>query len=559
MDKNKNIQKGLSVFTLLVLVIAFQSCYKDEGNYSYIDINEAYVDTIGAKMNYVIEQFDTLSIQPEIRFTGKELDESKLTYRWMMYSDEWSKDEVDMVELSTERNLNVSINLEPNDVDYAVVLYITNTENNTVSQVKYNVSILKSVVSGWLVLHTNGNGESDMDYIATTNAVPTLDTLKWLHNVYSNMNDRKILGEPSFISSITDNDLGFARIYISTDQELLLLNGKDFELQYQDYDLFKATPETLLPQYIGHGPSCNYVSLLINNGKAHNINNQASQAWDVQFSRSLSPSGSLEASLTQEMKLFPQVYFVDDCSALAVGAAAVMYDMVNQRFVRLSFSFWEDAEIIAFPEQTTDKFDVNNIGKDLIYFGKGYNGHGFSVFTDGSSRELYRTNFNKASLIYNSDGTTTENEGVYSLAVNIYDLSVLPEIYEAKYYACGPMGNFFLYASEKNIYTYSYASSNKVATQINDAFPEDEVITGMKIYDTGRFSPLSDVRATLLYVSTWNGTEGKLYEFKINRASGRLNNKEEIDGVVNTNAPTHVFTGFGKIVDMCVKIEGTFE
>jgi len=564
MDRNRKIQHKMLFVTpgkimgwLFAIALVVSSCYSDIGKYNYSAINEVYVDTVGIKTSFVIDQFDSLSIKPNIQFTLNDVDESNLSYRWVIYSDAWSKDATEMVELSTERNLNVIISQEPSDKEYAVLLYITNNENNTISEIKYTVSILKSVVSGWMVLHTDENGDSDIDYIATTNAVPTLDTLKWFHNVFSSINGRKIKGNPNFISGITDNTTGLNYVYIGTDQEFTQLSGKDFEQQNMDLDLFKTEPEFIFPQFVGRGVFCHYVTLLINNGQVQNINNQASQIWDVQFSRPLSASNSLQALLTNEMDISPYVYFTDGCAALTVGGAAVMYDNNNQRFVRLGFSFWEDTPILAFPEQTSGKFDVNNIGKELLFFDKGYNAHGFAVFTDGSSRELYRADFNKASSIYNEDGDEDENPAVHSLSVNSYDLSGLPEIYDAEHYACGPLGNFFLYASDKNIYTFSYASSKKVATLINDPFPANEMITSMKIYNTNSFSPLRDVSATLLYVSTWNGQEGKLYEFRINRASGRLNNKEEIDGIIDTKAPTNIFSGFGKITDMCVKIEGT--
>ncbi len=539
------------ILTSLIMLV-FHACYNDEGNYDYKDINEVYVDTVDSKTSFTIDQFDTLSIHPDVKFTIDQLGEDDLSYKWVIYSDAWSKDESYAEELSSEKNLNVQITQEPDDDEYAVMLYITNEQNNTVSQFKYSVNILPSVVSGWMVLHTDENGQSDLDYIATTNAVPTLDTIKWLRNVYSAMNGNKIIGEPQFVSAIRENSSVIDYVYVATDQQFLQLGGTDFQLLNQDLDLFKVTPDFIAPQFIGRGGFCHYVSLLINNGQVQNINNQASQQWDVQFSRSLSTSSSLEG----DIDMAPYAYFSDGCAANTVGQAGVMYDQLNQRFVRLEFSFWEEASVIPFPEQTSTKFDVNNIGKELLFFEKGYNGHAFAVFTDGTSRELYRVDFNKSNPLYDENGDPYENEAIHNLAVNTYDLSELPEIYDAKHYACGPLGNFFLYASDNNIYTYSYAASKKVATLINDPFPEGEVITSMKIYNTDWFYPLDDVNATLLYVATWNGTEGKLYEFKINRASGRLNNKEEIDGVINTKLPTSVFTGFGRIEDMCVKLEG---
>ena len=543
------------IFLIVGIVLLVHACYEDKGNYDYIDLNEVYVDTTGATLSFTISQYDTLSITPDIKFTLSEGDTSNLKFKWVIYKDVWSKAGSEIEILSTSRNLKVQIHQAPNSDAYAVVLYITNTTDQTVSQVKYTVNILPSIVSGMVILHTYSNGESDLDYIASTNAVPTLDTLKWLHNIYSSVNETKISGTPNFVSAARVNNTVINYIYVGTDQEFLLIDATDFSLLHNNEEMFKSEPETILPQFVNHGQQCNHVTVLINNGQIHNINNQASQYWDYQFSEALKPGNSLSG----DIDLAPFVYFADDCAAF-VGHSAIMYDKIGKRFVRLPFSYWEEEEIIAMPEQTTTtKFDINNIGKDILYLGKGFNGHAFAVFTDGTSRELYRANFNTHAVLYDDDGSEYENEAIHSLAVNKYDLSEQDEIYDAKFYDCGPLGNFFLYASEKNIYSYSYASSTKVATKINDPFADDEVITAMKIYNTDWFYPLNGVNGTLLYVATWNGTEGQLYEFKINRASGYLNNKEETDGIVNLKAPAHVFTGFGKINDMCVKLEGTNE
>lgn len=544
------------IFWIAIIVLLMNACYEDKGNYDYKTLNEVYVNTNGVSLSYTINQFDTLSITPDIKFTLTDIDESNLIFKWLIYKDVWSKNESTAEVLSTERNLRVQIKQDPASDAYAVVLYITNKTDQTVSQIKYTVNILPSIVSGLVVLHTNNSGESDLDYIATTNAVPTLDTLKWLHNIYSSVNETKIHGTPNFVSAARENNTAINYIYVGTDEEFLLIDATNFTLLHKNEELFKSKPETILPQFASHGQQCNNVTILINNGQLHNINNQASQYWDYQFSQALKPGSSLSGNID----LAPFAYFADDCAAF-VGHAAILYDNIGKRFVRLPFSFWEEESLASLPVQTsTNKFDVNNIGKDILYLGKGFNGHAFAVFTDDTSRELYRANFNTHATYYDDNGDEVENEAIHSLAVNKYDLSDLPEIYDAKFYDCGPLGNFFLYASEKNIYSYSYASSNKVATKINDPFANDEVITDMKIYNTDWFYPLDNVNGTLLYVATWNGTEGKLYEFKINRASGYLNNKEEAgDGTVNLKAPAKVFTGFGKIMGMCVKLEGSDE
>ena len=110
-----------------------------------------------------------------------------------------------------------------------------------------------------------------------------------------------------------------------------------------------------------------------------------------------------------------------------------------------------------------------------------------------------------------------------------------------------------MYATTRNIYTYDFNA--KRAILLNDPFPEGEEITAMRIYNVEYYTAnLQDVSGTLLYVATWNGTEGKVYEFPINRTTLRFNNRADANG--NLKAPYNVFGGFGKVVDMCVKPQG---
>ncbi len=312
----------IKILVLLICLGALHACYKDEGNYDYSAINEVVLDTTGIDLTYSIDQFDTLRIQPDITFSLENVDDNQLDFKWVIYEDVWSKDATDSEVISTEKNLDVQITVDPNDDPYAVVLYVTNKENNTISQIKYDVTVLSTVVSGWMVLHTNTSGESDLDYIATTNAVPTLDTLKWLHNVYSAMNGEKIMGEPRFVSTMRVNSTVVDYVYVGTDQEFLQVSGTDFALKNQDLELFKEAPDVLSVEYASHGPQCNYTSILINNGQVHNINNQASQYWDVEFSGALSPSGSASRTNTAVICAFPFM-ILSICSANSQNIYAI--------------------------------------------------------------------------------------------------------------------------------------------------------------------------------------------------------------------------------------------
>lgn len=545
MVKNK-IKHSIIV---IILFIAY-GCYDDKGNYIYDTLNDISVDTVGVQTHFVVSQFDSLIISPELKFSIETIEDSKLNFSWVIYSDRFENSSSRIDTLATTKNLRISISKKPQNDNYALVLYVKNKETGATYHAKYTVNVLASVVSGWMVMHTT-DGLSDLDYIATPNSVPTLTSLRRMKNVYSTMNGKKIIGNPRFVSAVRVNNSVINYVYVGTDNQFLQLSGTDFSLLHSDYELFKTKPETILPQFVGHGPVMHYLTVLINNNQIHNINNQASQYWDVTFSKPLIPGSTLSGKVA----FAPFLYFANQASSY-VNQACVMYDTIGQRFVKLPFTYLEQAPILPFPEQiSTARFDVNNIGKSILFFDKGYNGDGFAIFRNGTKKELYRMRFN--TLAYINYDVTQPNSEMNNLAVAMYDLSSLPEIDEAKYYACGARGSYFYYATDRNIYAFSYAGS-KQAVLINNPFPADEVITQIKLYNPGTdFIPLREVTGTVMYVATWNGTEGKVYEFAINTSSGAFNNKTEVNGVLDKKAPLNIFDGFGLITGMCAKVEGT--
>ena len=128
-----------SIFCLFIIIGSTISCSEDKGNYDYININEAYVDTVGQKTSFVVGQYEVLEIIPDIKFTQQDRNNTLITV------------------LSEEKNLSAAITQAPLSTDYAVVLYITDKETGLVSQTKYIVSVQASILSGIMVLHGNSS------------------------------------------------------------------------------------------------------------------------------------------------------------------------------------------------------------------------------------------------------------------------------------------------------------------------------------------------------------------------------------------------------------------
>lgn len=513
-------------YFVILAVVLLAGCYVDKGNYDYKEINEIVIDVSDIPTEYNVSQFDELTVAPEVKFTENIIPEENLEYKWTIYNTHYASSFSEVV--GTGRIFNGVITQPSSTSSYILMLEVKDKVTGIAAQQRFTLWISSEIISGWLVVHTKNN-MSDLDYIATPNSVPSIQETRRFSNVFSLINGKKMDGEATFIAGARRNNTVINSVYIGTGSELYKIKGKTFELEYKSPSLFTIVPETVKPQrYEIGGTYANY-QFLINNNQLHSIANQL--AWEVTFSYALPPNaGTLN---TTQVDLAPFIY-IPETFPSTTRFGGVFYDRLGKRFVILPYATTPTTTLSKFPDQVGAVFNVNNIGKEIIYLEKGYNNYCYSVFKDnsGNGRWLYVSDFNKAMSS--------------NMAVAIYDMSLLANISNAKFFSTGNRGQVLLYATTRDIYTYEYAGSN-TAVKINDDFPSGEEITCMKIYKPGTGNGLGEANGAILYVATWNGTEGKLYEFSMNEANGYLRNK----------TPLNIFTGFGKIMDMNHKLEGT--
>jgi hypothetical protein len=513
-------------YIFILSVILISGCYVDKGNYNYRDINEIIIDVTGIPTEYNVSQFDELDISPVIKFSKTTIPDENLEFKWTIYNTNYANTISEVI--STEKVFHNVITQLSSTSSYALVLDIKDKITGIAAQQTFTVWVNSKIISGWLVAHTK-DGKSDLDYIATPNAVPTITETRRFRNVYSLINGEKMNGVVTFVAGARKNNTVINSVYIGTENEIYKVKGKTFELELLSSGMFTLAPEVIKPQrYEIGGTYANY-QFLLNNGQVHSIANQL--AWEVSFSYALPPNATTLNTTTVDLE--PYLY-IPETFPSTTKFGGVFYDKLGKRFVIVPYVTTPTTTLSRFNDQVGAVFDVNNIGKDMLYFEKGYNNYGYAVFKNSgdAGRWLYVADFNKAMSS--------------NMAVAMYNMSSLTDITNAKFYSTGNRGQVLLYATTRDIYTYDYIGSNTSA-KINDPFPSNEEITCMKIYKPGTSNSLGDANGAILYVATWNGTEGKLYEFSMNEANGYLRNKTALN----------IFTGFGKITDMNYKVEGT--
>ena len=535
------------------------SCYEDKGNYDYTELNEISVVSPAPGSYFVIDRYDTLHIEPQLAFTQGTIDDDQLEYLWEMYLDDWANTESKAVVLGNDRNLDALISRPASTTHYALVFTVKDRLTGAAYRTSYSVGIQPSVLSGLMVLQDDG-GRCRLDYLASTYAEPSFAQNRHLKDVYAVNNDgQSLAGTPRGVSfSLVEKssyEPQVKNLYVWTDRQVARISSSDFSAEYTDNDLFMVAPEKIDVACIDRSARYSYCTIMLNDGQVRALNQQATMSYGYQFSRELKSNGSL----TGEMRFAPFVY-EPDLFGSQTGYCAILYDEVGRRFVKVASNYDAEPVIFAFNEQEAENkstyFDVNDIGMDMLWMGRNYGTFVFAVFVDGTGhRHLYRMRFNVASTT--TDATTGEqvvNPQVYRQAAGKYDFSAATDGDQAKFFEGGRFAaNTMIYATTRNLYSYDFNARRAIL--LNDPFPEGEEITAMRIYNVEYYTAnLQAVSGTLLYVATWDGQQGRVYEFPINRTTLRLNNRDDADG--NLKKPYNVFTGFGRVVDMCVKPQG---
>ncbi|MBP5278218.1 MAG: hypothetical protein J6Z18_07015, partial [Prevotella sp.] len=159
---------------------------------------------------------------------------------------------------------------------------------------------------------------------------------------------------------------------------------------------------------------------------------------------------------------------------------------------------------------------------------------GFRPNTNGTNAYAFfkdPSDSSKRSLIV-IDATVNSSASTFLADI---DLSGCPEAAEMRNIMTTTNSPMFYYCSNKSAYVCPFSIDQAVCVPPSAPLwtcPANEEITAMQLLNSNK----------ILAIATWNGSEGKLYLFNTDIASGYS------DGI-----PVETFTGFGKIADMQYK------
>ena len=517
-------------YTLLIpslMLMLATSCFKDKGNYDYTNIHEAVIDFPAITDNeYEItaDWLTDLVLTPQVKTPqGTDANLGDYDFEWYNYSAEGVHGDdgkyVPKKVIGHSAGLNFYLGDPPGK--YYYVLKSTHKTTAAVSFYRFLLNV--ESVNGWLVLDENAASEGDLHIIRDQQIVPSLTLPGAIvgRNMYSLANNNDKLTGAKFISILDVSQVKrYHNLYVFKENGVYKIDAGTFTLVTEDYNaLFMSSPSVAAPMAHFYPNGMNGRSeVLINNNEIY------VQRWSGLGLEDKFPS--VWAAFGTPYKVHPYIAYIDP--SLGGNVAAVLYQTHNYprgRFITVGTS-GSSPGYLSLPEGS--QFQPQAINSDptvsnlvLRYMNSGTDGKTVAVFHD----EL---DSNKPWLLVGNFINSAE-----PAALRRKNMSEVTGFAAATHYVFGQRGDLVFYASGDKVYSYSFMSDTATAS-VMLSLSGSEQVTSMKLYTHSNNETYS---GRILFVATYDGTQGKVYKIPFNPLNGNVGNVE-------------IFDGFGKIIDM---------
>lgn len=521
--------RGESVGVSLLFPLLLMSCYADQGNYDYHEVDKVSIDTTGTgiQASYTLTRFDVLDIEPNVFFNGEKVtDDSSapLTYMWTLFSSVSGAGGSSQIDtLSNERHLVAPVNRTGGT--YLAQLTVTNSNDGLRQFFRVRVTVGEALDGGWMVFYERADrpGYSDLALILNPWTKASFTDNRCHTNLYEITNLEPLRGKPIRCFVVAMSLMSHNYVGLCTDYTLVGVTDTGIEKALSFENFFNDPPATMAPSWYGHhgngGMSGQNSEILINNNKVYTNLYYNSSSADRESRFGIAKFDEGVGQLAAWNAELP--------ATLSYGV--IVYDQTYKCF---RYTAFESARFEEFGEQNMEiaAFDVNNTGMTLVMgdWGTGVGrmqAYDYLIMADGDSRKLAVANFST---------TTPDNEAI---GVGLYDMtSLCPSITDATTMAASNVGSYIYYGAGNTLYNFAY-ESGLPADVAWTAPSTDEVITCVRIqkYYSTFYSSGSMINAdNLIHIATWNEQtqQGHVYQYLINAASGDLATETSYDYMI---------------------------
>ncbi|WP_443939206.1 PKD-like family lipoprotein [Pedobacter sp. MW01-1-1] len=493
---NRSLLMGLIAATFLL------GCKKDKSTEASMEVNKVGVTGENGP-TITVFQNATLSIAPTVTLSMPNKKEN-MEYTWLAYQNNPSVG-ITSPRFVISNDAVLSYVIKPElfilGEPYVVRFEARDKETGISAYINYNIVIGNKFSGAGLMVLVDKNGLGDISYVFQDKSVQ--------HNVYSAINSTPLL-KPRKLEIITTNiedeiTAGGKRIYLLAETGSQEVSYTNLIRKFDYSTLFFSPPNVSKPSVMKWQGS---TGVFIGDGKVHiNISGgfPGQKKWGVSL---LNPDGDLN-------------YDLAPYSVGGTNVSAMVYDNTSKRFFLAPSS---GVKLQNFsPSVSGPAFNLHNVGMTMLYLDSASSANEYNAIMKGADNLPYRL---KVKTVNTS--AASPNLSVEKVQMNA------PDILNMSAAAASTTANYIYYGTENVLRTYAIGTNDIQGTY---SFPSTEKITAMRF---SRSVLQGTERAPRLAVATWDGTQGRLYFFKVANF-----------GVIGEF--TDRLEGFGKVVDMGIK------
>ena len=478
--------KKIFLYTLLLFtsVVLLNSCRKDLSSLNTDKINGVAFDTTG-QGSLSVFQFEKLVVRPNLKMEG--VNEANLKYEWKINNGPGL---LDYQVIGTQRDLDYEVTLVPTKANefYQVLYVVTDQTNGLQYAMAWPLTIRNSIGEGLVIATTADGVNSDISHIMSPLVTTDFASESVKRNIYSAVNEATIPGVLKQVRYTKLNAVGEIIMGIS-DETIVAIKTLDYSKVALNEELFFTPVPGRKNDQIG---ALTQSDVYIGNGKLTAVWLEISKKFGIPFDNKF--------TVPAHVALNGHSY----------GPAVMIsyYDEVKGTFVyQPSIASWGDRNSYELAATPQGAFDPANMqGKVNLAASVSQEGEFLHILKDRSSSDIG---------LYVIDG------GAYMINPSpkaYFDLSAAPEIQSAERFVLLDDQKVLYYATKTKIYAVLYGASTPTFSERYTA-PAGEEITTLQVYQQANYPkkdlnwdpPYIATNNKQLIMSTYNGTEGKVY------------------------------------------------
>lgn len=482
-----------NIILLFISVVAlFAACsVPDKGNYDYHEINEVTISGINPSYT-VMPDIQTLTIDPAIKMTDAEVNDSRFDYLWLANVAYGATDT-----LGRERVLSTTVSLAPRT--YQLVLKVFDNKTGVVWRNISSLVVGNMYEKGIMLAGEGSGGVAQMQMISmATDTIVTPDIL-------AESGLPQLRGPVAFFHTGPANATNVIKVWVLTESGSYYIDRTS--MKGTEANNFRSTvfatdplPDDMYPVVMGPqiknksgatGMNQTTVverAVICNNGYV--FNSTVSSNGDFYTS----PGNRTNDNWNELLKAKPYMMY-----GVNTWNGFLWYDETYERFMRINKFNKISFTLTDLPD---DMFPWNQAGtgRTLVYAENTFNvdggsegGNSFALMKDGSGNYfIYKFYV----------GEETEKRDMYEVK------SVATGFAQATMYAFSSRRTVMFYVSGGKLYAYDYNKGNEKCYELNN-------------YGTGEITMIKadtqiDPSLNPLYIATYSSsTGGTLQKFTV--------------------------------------------